>query len=181
MGTFHYFAYGSNMLTARLRALTMSVGGAARDRNAGRARAGVSEGIRRWLRQVRHPGWEAGGCRSRRRLSDCVRVSGNSSTKPRGSARDTTSLKWKIATSQGTIPCVTYVATRINDGLRPYDWYRNLVLAGALEHGLPDAYVDQIARDSGDAGSAAGPRARARRHCGRSTNSQDNFLTSRHD
>lgn len=51
----------------------------------------------------------------------------------------------EIVTSHGTIPCVTYVATRINDRLRPYDWYRDLVLAGALEHDLPDSYVTRIA------------------------------------
>ena len=60
-------------------------------------------------------------------------------------AKGTTSAEVEIVTSQGTIPCVTYIATRIKDGLRPYDWYRNLVLAGALEHGLPDTYINRIA------------------------------------
>jgi hypothetical protein len=39
---------------------------------------------------------------------------------------------------------VTYVATRLTDGIRPYDWYLNLVLAGALEHGLPEDYFEEI-------------------------------------
>ena len=37
-----------------------------------------------------------------------------------------------------------YVATDIVVDLRPWDWYRAHVLAGALEHGLPDDYVDAI-------------------------------------
>lgn len=51
----------------------------------------------------------------------------------------------EIVTSHATIPCVTYLATRVNCGLSPYDWYRDLVLAGALEHGLPESYVTRIA------------------------------------
>ncbi len=38
-----------------------------------------------------------------------------------------------------------YSATRIDPLLRPYDWYREHVLRGALEHLLPRAYVDAIA------------------------------------
>jgi len=33
----------------------------------------------------------------------------------------------------------------VNRNLQPYDWYLNLVLAGAREHKLPQAYVDKIA------------------------------------
>ena len=38
---------------------------------------------------------------------------------------------------------VTYVANSnaIDDSLRPYNWYRRLVLQGALQHGLPPDYV----------------------------------------
>lgn len=31
-------------------------------------------------------------------------------------------------------------------GLKPYDWYKALVIAGALEHGLPQAYIRKIRR-----------------------------------
>lgn len=39
-----------------------------------------------------------------------------------------------------------YVASphAIDPTLRPYTWYRDLVLAGALEHTLPPDYVDRI-------------------------------------
>ena len=43
----------------------------------------------------------------------------------------------------------------VEDDLPVYRWYRALVLAGALQHGLPGAYVDRIrlvsaVRDSND-------------------------------
>lgn len=42
--------------------------------------------------------------------------------------------------------CVTYVAeeSHLDESLRPYDWYRSLVLAGARFHGFPDDYVARI-------------------------------------
>jgi hypothetical protein len=40
---------------------------------------------------------------------------------------------------------LTYLAddTHLVAGLLPYDWYRDLVVAGARQHGLPDAYVGE--------------------------------------
>jgi AIG2-like family len=37
-----------------------------------------------------------------------------------------------------------YYATSITLGVRPYDWYRDLVVAGAREHGLPPAYIRML-------------------------------------
>jgi gamma-glutamylcyclotransferase len=34
-----------------------------------------------------------------------------------------------------------YYATSVDVNVRPYDWYRDLVVAGAREHGLPPAYI----------------------------------------
>ena len=42
------------------------------------------------------------------------------------------------------ISAFTYYATDIDDSLLPYPWYKNHVLQGALEHGLPSAYIEQI-------------------------------------
>ena len=39
---------------------------------------------------------------------------------------------------------LTYYATRIDPALRPFHWYRNHVLAGAREHGLPADYIAGI-------------------------------------
>ncbi len=38
----------------------------------------------------------------------------------------------------------TYCATRIDARLRPFHWYREHVLRGAIEHGLQDAYIATI-------------------------------------
>ncbi len=40
---------------------------------------------------------------------------------------------------------LTYLATpdSIDDGLKPYSWYKDFVLAGAAEHGLPPEYIAQ--------------------------------------
>lgn len=42
--------------------------------------------------------------------------------------------------------CASYVAqtSHIDDSLQPYDWYRELVLAGAMFHGFPRDYVARI-------------------------------------
>jgi hypothetical protein len=43
--------------------------------------------------------------------------------------------------------CATYIAeaSHVDETLRPYDWYREFVLAGADFHGFPDDYVARIA------------------------------------
>ena len=37
----------------------------------------------------------------------------------------------------------TYIADReaIDDGLKPYSWYKDFVMKGAQEHGLPSEYI----------------------------------------
>lgn len=41
---------------------------------------------------------------------------------------------------------LTYLATQshVDDRLKPYSWYKEHVLAGAEEHGLPAAYVAEF-------------------------------------
>jgi len=46
-----------------------------------------------------------------------------------------------IHTQAGRLSALTYYATSIDPGIRPYDWYRDLVIAGAREHELPEEYV----------------------------------------
>ena len=49
-----------------------------------------------------------------------------------------------VVTSSGSIKAVAYVATAKEPALRPYHWYKALVVAGAVEHALPDAYVEWL-------------------------------------
>lgn len=43
------------------------------------------------------------------------------------------------------VDALTYYATQINPALKPYAWYREHVLRGAREHGLPADYLRAIA------------------------------------
>lgn len=43
--------------------------------------------------------------------------------------------------------CFTYLAARthVDELLRPFDWYREMVLSGCRKHAFPGAYCDSIA------------------------------------
>ena len=45
-----------------------------------------------------------------------------------------------------TTSAMTYVATDryVDAACVPFDWYRDLVVAGAMEHGLPDLYINEL-------------------------------------
>jgi len=49
-----------------------------------------------------------------------------------------------ILTEAGLITAVTYFATDKDASLRPYHWYKALVIAGAREHGLPPSYRSHL-------------------------------------
>ena len=44
--------------------------------------------------------------------------------------------------------CLSYVAveSHIEESLEPYDWYKELVVAGARLHGFPEDYLNRIER-----------------------------------
>jgi gamma-glutamylcyclotransferase len=51
----------------------------------------------------------------------------------------------ELRTDSGqTLFAVTYFAIDIDDRMVPYHWYKRHVLRGAIEHGLPQDYVDLI-------------------------------------
>jgi hypothetical protein len=49
-----------------------------------------------------------------------------------------------ILTEAGPVAAVTYYATDKDATLRPYHWYKALVIAGAREHGLPPSYRSRL-------------------------------------
>jgi gamma-glutamylcyclotransferase len=77
-----------------------------------------------------------------------------------------------VETPAGRREATTYVAapSHVDDTLAPYTWYRDLVVAGAVEAGMPDDYVRRLAT----AGTQQDPdtnreaRNRAAIPCGRS-------------
>lgn len=145
METFYYFAYGSNMLTARLRTST-------RCPSAEPVAVGNLAGRMLAFRKASNDG--SAKCDIPAGTSDDVvhgvvfRIASSERgqlDQAEGVSKGYDVSQAKVVTSHGTIPCVTYFATRVSDGLKPYDWYLNLVLAGALEHSLPEIYVTRIA------------------------------------
>ena len=64
----------------------------------------------------------------------------------------------------GTTDAMTYIAgdRYLDASCVPFDWYRDLVVAGAREHGLPPAYVEELARTPAvpDPDTARAERAR---------------------
>lgn len=49
-----------------------------------------------------------------------------------------------IDSNNKSIKAVTYYATEIDPSLKPYCWYKEHVLHGAREHGLPNSYIEEI-------------------------------------
>jgi len=49
-----------------------------------------------------------------------------------------------LTSDDRTMEVLTYRATRVDGALRPYSWYHAFVLAGATEHGFPDDYLKSI-------------------------------------
>ena len=50
-----------------------------------------------------------------------------------------------VHTAAGVLEAWTYLALRTDPALRPYDWYRDIVVAGARHHALPADYVAALA------------------------------------
>ena len=49
-----------------------------------------------------------------------------------------------IASNEKTLIATYYYATEIDNSLKPYEWYKQHVLQGAYEHGLPPDYIASI-------------------------------------
>lgn len=50
----------------------------------------------------------------------------------------------ELITREGNLQAWMYFATRINNSLKPFHWYKDHVLIGARENGLPADYIAQI-------------------------------------
>lgn len=141
--TFLYFAYGSNMSTARLRQRTPS---------AQPMGIGQLKGHRLMFHKV-----------GRDCSAKCDIVTSAESDLVWGvlfevALKDKPSLdraeglgngyeykKVEVMSNRETVTAGTYYATHIDPGLLPFDWYLNFVLQGATEHRLPSEYIKKIA------------------------------------
>lgn len=155
-----YFAYGSNMLTARLRARVPSADP-----------VGVAQLSGHSLRWHKRSVDGSGKCDAFRTGDEEDVVHGvlfeiSAAEKPaldaaEGAGNGYESRTVSVTCEGSAEQAMTYVARSsfVNPALTPYDWYRDLVVAGAREHGLPDRYAaslaEQIARADPDPDRAA--------------------------
>jgi hypothetical protein len=49
----------------------------------------------------------------------------------------------QVVRSDGTVTAHAYIATEKDKTRRPYHWYKDFIVAGAIEHGLPPDYVEK--------------------------------------
>lgn len=140
-----YFAYGSNMLTARLRQRVPSAVFVSR---------AVLTGHKLLFHKYSIDG--SGKCNIWRteEASDRVygvvfEISDNEKTsldKHEGLGKGYEDKEVLVVQDKNfEIEARTYYATKICTGLKPFHWYKLHVLEGAREHKLPDHYISYIA------------------------------------
>ena len=143
MNTRHYFAYGSNLLVARLRARIPIVadlgqralgGWALNFHKRGRDGSGKCNIVPSNIPEARVHGVVFVLTASALAALDQIEGVGH------GYQRITVTLESNLGVA-------TYVAesSYIEPTLKPYRWYRDLVLAGAREHDLPESYLALLA------------------------------------
>lgn len=145
---FLYFAYGSNMLPRRLR-------------DARRAPSAVAEGIG-YVTGYRLT-FDKVSTGRRQSSGKCdMEATGDASDRVYGvlfsiSKTDEKSLDREegldrgyrkntidVVTGTGTKQAVVYIATQTDPTSCPYHWYKEFVVRGAEEHGVPDDYIERI-------------------------------------
>tara|TARA_R110001606_G_scaffold233942_1_gene381530 strand:+ start:31329 stop:31862 length:534 start_codon:yes stop_codon:yes gene_type:complete len=140
---FHYFAYGSNMLTERLTARCAS----ARALGTG----SLADHALNFSKQSNDGSAKAAPVKKPDAKLPGVLFELNGDEIPAldklegagyGYERQTVSVYQDSTTS--FIAAETYFATNFDTNLKPYDWYHTLVLCGAIQHGLPDWHIEYI-------------------------------------
>ena len=138
------FAYGSNMLCTRIRCRCSSA-----------KPIGVAEleGFKlHWHKRSRKDG--SGKCDivsasspQKRVFGVLFRVAKHQEClldKAEGLGEGYTDIKIHVLCKGEWIAAKAYQATDIDHTLKPYSWYRALVVAGAREHCLPEEYISQL-------------------------------------
>jgi hypothetical protein len=135
------FAYGSNMLTERLR------------RRVPSARAicvaTLSGYELRWHKVSKDGSGKCDVVKSPQKNVLGVVFEVLSSEKPvldaeEGLGKGYEEMSVALDTANGPLKVQTYYATNIDPTIAPYTWYKALVIAGAKQHGLPDAYISAL-------------------------------------
>jgi len=140
-----YFAYGSNMLTERLRDRVPSARPQASATLPGHA-----------LRFHKRSRDGSGKCSLTDATTEFSPVHGvlfevspnDLSALDEAEHRGYGYERWRVSakTTTQTVEAFAYVAqpAYVDPSLLPYDWYHTLVVAGAHQHGLPPAYRERL-------------------------------------
>ncbi len=142
-----YFAYGSNMLEARLRHPS-------RAPSASCIGAAMLGGYRIRFHKVGKDGSAKCNALTTGNLDDAVygvvfHVADRDTTaldkeedvKEGGYSRRQVNIVMLNDSREGLVECYFSNPKFIDDNCLPFDWYKALVIAGALEHDLPEEYV----------------------------------------
>ena len=158
-GTFLYFAYGSNMFARRLAARTPS---------AVRITTAFIDGRRLTFDKVSTDGSGKCDIEATGNLADRVygvvfriataeeRALDEAEGVGHGYRKD----EITVATLEGTLAAMAYIATKKDPKRRPYDWYKAFVVQGAAENELPADYIGLIRVVPSQTDSDAARRAR---------------------
>ena len=147
-GTIRVFAYGSNLCVARIAARVASlqvvavgtIGGYTLRFNK-KSRDGSAKANAQYSGAIDDVVWgvvyelDAGGKRQLDRFE--------------GLGRDYFESEVEVETTDGNrVLAWLYCANpeHVEERISPYDWYLRFCLEGARDHGLPDEYVDRMAR-----------------------------------
>lgn len=140
-----YFAYGSNMLTHWLRCRVPSA-----------RPLGMATLQRHTLRWHKRSVDGSGKCNAVATGNEADAVLGvlfdiSTDEKPaldlaEGAGKGYVQSDVCAETQSGRVAAFTYLAqpTAIDEALKPYDWYKALVVTGARKHGLPQDYVKEL-------------------------------------
>jgi gamma-glutamylcyclotransferase len=145
--TFLYFAYGSNMLAARLKARCPSATAIGRAKALGHtvdfSKPGRTDGSgKATLVQTEALGMQAPGVLfeiSKADLSALDRAEGAGFGYDRYDE-----FPIKLDGKWGAEQVVTYIASKRQEHLKPYDWYLALVIAGAHQHQLDAGHRQKL-------------------------------------
>lgn len=142
MSTFLYFAYGSNMLTSRLRS----------DDRCPSARPlgiGALHGYElKWHKRSKDG---SGKCDIIKSEEGAAIVHGvlyeipnhekSNLDRAEGLGYGYGQVEIEVSRDGRSVAAVAYVATNVDSTLKPFDWYHSHVVDGAVEHGLPAEYI----------------------------------------
>ena len=136
------FAYGSNMLSARLRQRVpgaLLIGTATLRAHALRWHKVAKDGSGKCDIVPAEPGSVVHGV-----LYEIPAHEKQHLDRAEGLGFGYTEKDILVECKTGMLQATAYVATHFDVSILPFTWYRALVIAGAVEHGLPIAYVDGL-------------------------------------